>query len=95
MKYYIETISADLAETLKDRGMPIKRIIHPERAVTYGRVFDWLMENDLLVNIGGGNDVWRGTINMPIGYFNTGIKNTWHEAATAAIEKALELIKKD
>lgn len=72
---------------------------------TYAQVFDWLMERGWLVDIGREYDFateqvterfeWAIEI---VGYFSSqpdnggGWCDTWHEAANAAIEKALTLI---
>lgn len=64
---------------------------------TFASCFDWLMENGyqilLFVNNDGRNfgvdaEVWS----MKIGFTKLERKDTWHEAAEAAIEKALTLI---
>lgn len=97
MKYYTSTIPITLAEKLKDKGMIGEEYISDRYTgiPKYCEVFDWLMNNRLSVNILGYNNEWQGAIHVPRGCFYASIENTWHEAANAAIEKALELIKED
>ena len=69
----------------------------------YSEVFDWLMPEKIIINIEAYNvDVDRACIKFCwlIIHFKDGTNpyhkghyTTWHEAANAAIEKALELIK--
>ena len=105
MKHYTATIPLPLAEKLKEKGMPkdcgCNLCCYPpynvEEEYTYGFVFDWLMEKDIRVypvkikdsslkSLHG--DKWHGMINSDGLMFCP----TWHEAANAAIEKALTLI---
>ncbi len=100
MNYYTETIPPTLAEKLKEKGMPISkqhlrfakpgesRLIRP----TYAEVFDWLILRGIntLVRQGKTDFIVAVYSATKDNYFR---KDTWHEAANAAIEKALELIK--
>lgn len=92
MKYYTETIPLPLAEKLKEKGMPIKKAVHPERVITYGRVFDWLMEKGTYIIIGklsGENYYFK----YECARGDTGSLYkfpTWHEAANTAIEKIFD-----
>lgn len=106
MKHYTDTIPLELAEKLKAAGMPIilgKRYsdICPSSeddempyqvlcSTTYSEVFDWLMEKNIRVYVVKAlhGDKWHGLVNSNDLMFCP----TWHEAANAAIEKALELI---
>lgn len=105
MKYYTETIPTTLAEKLKEKGMPMEeggKSMIDWKVPTYAEVFDWLMAEKNLTVI-----LYRMTQNFRIalrktddgallismwdGEYND--KNAdWHEAANAAIEKALTLI---
>lgn len=135
MKHYTDTIPLDLAEKLKEKGMPMKvwnglRQGLPYISVmekssfdwldkelgntpsdvevrysipTFGACFDWLMEKGYRIAI------HTKPANKPIIWFAyIGTMNpdycivadtrdcfSWHEAATKAIEKALEIIKED
>lgn len=102
MKYYTETIPDSLAEKLKEKGMPMGyRLLttteYERKEVElicpiYAECLDWLLKNRLSVNILGYNNEWQGAIRRSSGCFYASIENTWHEAANAAIEKALTLI---
>lgn len=79
-------------------GMPKAEKDCHKPMTKYCEVFDWLMDLGyqilLFVNNDGRNfgvdaEVWS----MKIGFTKLERKDTWHEAANAAIEKALELIK--
>lgn len=107
MKYYCETISADLAEKLKEKGMPVEIVddsveewpnckeCHCE--TLYAEVFDWMLgKHEAYVDVFPlrTDDEWRycGCV-QGWGIDTTlGWRGTWHEAANAAIEKALTLI---
>lgn len=107
MKYFTETISADLAEKLKEKGMPYIEIDcetydsgteyqRDERWCnnTYAEVFDWLMEREIYITIELSQiiaDLHIASIHKKCRY-DSAEQGTWHEAATKAIEKALELI---
>lgn len=105
MKHYTQTIPFSLAEKLKEKGMPI--LIEQEwypngmpkaekdchKPMTkYCEVFDWLMERGKEIEIFyvPARGVYMYGIAPSPDYQIGG--NTWHEAANAAIEKALELI---
>lgn len=99
--YYTATIPPTLAEKLKEKGCEHPYAI-PEQW-EYGFVFDWLMEKGLFVVVEPYWDfanetitkdfeasvIKQGTIHTPTPIVEG---NSWHEAANAAIEKALTLI---
>lgn len=95
MRYYTATIPPTLAEKLKEKGCEHPYAI-PEQW-EYGFVFDWLMEKGIMITIravyflNGELSGWQPHYN------HWGLKkcDSWHEAANAAIEKALTLIKYD
>lgn len=103
MKYYTKTIPATLAEKLKEKGCEHPYAI-PE-AWEYGFIFDWLMEKGFSCEITRFVDFayeqvcpeWDWTIEKvgPLSDAPGGYAGSWHGAANAAIEKALELIKED
>lgn len=108
MDYYTSIIPLPLAEKLDEKGVPIWWARVDEGLIPsakYAEVFDWLMENQITISIRSLihkkspsyyirewcyyiND--RDTIEIT----NEGFEFfcTWHEAAEAAIEKALTLI---
>lgn len=108
MNYFTATISVPLAEKLKEKGMPLEykfairclfmsldkmKPICP----TYGKVFDWLLSDKKLavcmdINPDKNGDVWGTYISFDDRYIQLQVEPTWHEAAEAAIEKALTLI---
>lgn len=115
MKYYTETISADLAEKLKEKGMLIEMqpLYAPEapnaRGIVkagvglwcppYAEVLDWLADREIFVNVEPigklEDDTYRYEAVVTYYYANNTEylgNGTWHEAATKAIERALELI---
>ena len=104
MKYYIETIPASLAEKLKGKGMPIifsRQTLSEDNKFpyeyipTYAEVFDWLMERDMFVIIEPSHlksSWYHATISRRKLFMACCEESTWHEAANAAIEKALTLI---
>lgn len=107
MKYYCEIISVSLAEKLKEKGMPIhiwRDMFSDNKGTdaTFASVFDWLMDRGLSCEITrhidfGHEEVcpeWDWDIERvgPIIDSPGGYAGTWHEAAEAAIEKALTLI---
>ena len=95
MKHYTETIPVTLAEKLKEKGCKHPYAI-PE-AWEYGFIFDWLMEKGIVICFDIGMDKWNVYI---VWMTENHIPNcaylrdcsTQHEAANAAIEKALTLI---
>lgn len=105
MKYYTEIIPSTLAEKLKEKGMPMMPClnitpmnsfsddggIHFHYLPTYAEVFDWLTEMGIYVGISLTWDKWCWNIynDQPSYQYNF---DSWHEAANAAIEKALTLI---
>lgn len=94
MKHFTQFIPLDLAEKLKAAGMPIANVVDSitgEKSCryTYAHIFDWLMDR--------GVDMELSTRAFFLVWDKDGgplaIKGkTWHEAAEAAIEKALTLI---
>lgn len=108
MKYYTETIPPTLAEKLKEKGMPIETEGNNIWCPSCAEVFDWLMGKGLSTEVYGRasgydfvickecDDATRGTRKSKPNYDGPndgGCWGTWHEAASAAIERALELIK--
>ena len=104
MNYFTATIPLPLAEKLKKKGMHQLRDSRMEGwlnsgdNITYAEVFDWLMKKGVLMEQTHlfGEFCMRpimfnsdGEI-MPIAHYYK--CNSWHEAAEAAIEKALTLI---
>lgn len=92
--YYTSTISPTLAERLKEKGMPIETEGDNIWCPPYAEVFDWLMERDIIVTIRAVYYRNRELRGWQPHYNHWGLKKcpTWHEAANAAIEKALTLI---
>lgn len=103
MNYYTSTIPPTLAEKLKEKGCEHPYAI-PEQW-EYGFVFDWLMKKGWLVGIGREYDFANELVTERFDWgidkvapFSShpddgcGFCDTWHEAANAAIEKALTLI---
>ena len=98
MKYFTATIPLDLAEKLKEKGMPmpVNYADLPDGTLpTFSFVFDWLMEEKIYISItqqwvyaNGEATAWIPVVNC----HSNGFYHTWHEAANAAIEKALTLI---
>lgn len=106
MEYYTSIIPYSLAEKLKAAGMPEIKIewnpIHEKYHCfnTYAEVFDWLMGKGIGIGI---KHHWSGMVYQGYDWnvcqfcrtitphFDTAY-GTWHEAANAAIEKALTLI---
>lgn len=108
MKHYTDTIPLSLAEKLKEKGMsmPANYTDLPMFSLpTYGYVFDWLMtEKETYIRIIPFREVKEinGTVWAWSWFMNRLTQPSinsdnfwmnWHEAANAAIEKALELIK--
>lgn len=107
MKHYTDIIPLDLAEKLKEKGMPYIEIDcetydsgteYQRDEVwcnnTYAEVFDWLLEKGVVITI-RADYYLNGEIAGWIPHYNHwGMKrcNAWHGAAEAAIEKALTLI---
>lgn len=100
MKYYTKTIPIALAEKLKEKGMPMEeggKSMIDWKVPSYAEVLDWFLDKHetfvyvtcLRMDEGwqycGG--IWGFGIDMTLGW-----KSSWHEAANAAIEKALTLI---
>lgn len=98
MKHYTSTIPLDLAKKLKEKGCEHPYAI-PE-AWEYGFIFDWLMEKGYLIVILRDEGRWTYWIGLTTDYdtYDDTCEiegedfDTWHEATTKAIEKALELI---
>lgn len=108
MNYYTSTVPDTLAEKLKEKGMNIfveqewydngmpKAVKDCHKPMTkFCEVFDWLAEKDIYLSImqqwvyaDGEATAWIPVVNC----HSNGFYDTWHEAATKAIEKALTLI---
>lgn len=107
MKHYTDTIPLSLAEKLKEKGMPMEedgKSIIDWKVPTYAATIDWLMSErglhiivepywDFAEEVIDTTYEWSvvksGTIHADTPYSHC---DTWHEAADAAIEKALTLI---
>ena len=93
-RYYTETIPADLARALKEKGMPIEVEGENVWCPSYAEVFDWYAEQGFYISIHSAQ--------TPIGIgfypsmnhvnFRSVNTDTWHKAADAAINRVLELI---
>lgn len=96
MKYYCSTISVTLAEKLKEKGMPIhiwRDMFSDNKGTdaTFASVFDWLAEKGIYVGITRTFARWGWLLFQDHAILQEHF-DTWHEAAEAAIEKALTLI---
>ena len=95
MNYFTATIPPTLAEKLKEKGMKLKCFYG---LPMYADVFDWLMEKGIFIkpDITDKDDGTLGYVAEVIFIWKSslflGVFSTWHEAAEASIEKALELI---
>ena len=78
-------------------GEAVSKIVPP----SYAFVFDWLMSEkrlDIIIKPYWNTDSWESyvtkfpEIDMPKAGREIYVRSTWHEAANAAIEKALTLI---
>lgn len=104
MKYYTDIVPLDIAEKLKEKGMHqltdarMEGWLNSGDNITYGEVFDWLMEKSVLItpDITDKDDGTLGYVAEVILIRKSssflGVYSTWHGAAEAAIEKALTLI---
>ena len=108
MKHYTGTISATFAEKLKEKGMPMMECynITPSNSFsdddgvrfyylpTFGACFDWLMSNRRITIVVEPSfyEQYLSKIYNKDRFVKGFDGNTWHEAANAAIEKALTLI---
>lgn len=105
MNYYTEFIPVTLAAELARKGMKIDIVddtveewktcpdYHCE--TTYAEVLDWLMsEKGLVLHIWAGGDehTKSNMVNLRRGVKNAVGEGNFHEAANAAITKALEVI---
>ena len=93
-RYYTETIPADLARALKKKGMPIDVAGEKVWCPSYGECFDWFANKGFYISIHCaqtpiGVGFYPSMNHVNFLSVNTG---TWHKAADAAINKALELI---
>lgn len=107
MKHFTDIIPLSLAEKLKEKGMPMITsvsisIIEDKPVVdengeqwyrpSYAEVFDWLMEKGIILYLDATYKHFFWRIDTVEGILQTEEFITWHEAANAAIEKALTLI---
>lgn len=107
MKHYTDTIPITLAEELKEKGMPMLTsvsidIVGGKNVVgeaedqwycpTYAEVIDWLMEKDIHMYPNFTDGLWSWIIESVYDLKATG-RYTWHTAAIAAIDKALEMME--
>lgn len=106
MKHYTDTIPVELGYLLEDKGMNVKCLQEVAGAgtdeippygqkvlTTYAEVFDWLMEKSVKIYLDSDSGLWAWFIESDYDLKRTEDYPSWHEAANAAIEKALELIK--
>lgn len=99
MKYYTDTISIDLAKKLKEKGAPEVEWVYYnyggiKMTPNYAEVFDWLMSEKrqyvwIEPHFRVSDERFSFRINSSS---DERIFDTWYEAATKAIERALELI---
>lgn len=104
MKYYNAIVPVELIEKLYNAGysniatfnLENNKVTHIEE--TYATIFDGLMEKDISIELQpeqilGG---WLATIERISEqkiYTGSAPFSTWHEAANAAIEGAIEILK--
>lgn len=105
MNYYNSKISSTLAEKLKEKGMPMEeggKSMIDWKIPTYADTIDWLLSRYrlmiLIVRHEHKWDWWIGLATDKDTYecsveIDEELSATWHSAADAAIEKALELIE--
>lgn len=104
-RYYTETIPADLALALKQKGMPEMKIewnpIHEKYHCfnTYADVFDWFMGKGVCICMTCTRRAFRMALgygyvvqNIDKFYASESNSRTWEKSAIGAIGKALELI---
>ena len=109
MNYYTDIIPLPLAEKLKEKGMPIIIAYDTEWSnATFGACFDWFANQGIFIDLYPIYNAtthkystdWEGDVVSDlispddVMCYETS-KPSWHEAAEAAVEKALELIKED
>ena len=102
MKHYCETIPVTLAEKLKEKGMPMEeggKSMIDWKAPTYADTIDWFMsEKNKFIDVHPSWETGKVTYKSAAlpddinAEYYTFSADTWHEAANAAIEKALTLI---
>lgn len=104
MGYYNNIIGQGLANKLAAAGMELKPISPTfdyeidYEAPVYAVVCDWFIKNDLSIEIASwGQTYWAARVSVIGGsYLNEPVGlnfETWHDAANAAIEKAIEILK--
>ena len=98
-RYYTDSVPYDLAEALKEKGMPIETEGENIWCPSYAECFDWLMSKGVCICM----TCTRRAFRMALGYgyvvqtldkFFASESNsrTWEKSAILAIGKALELI---
>ena len=104
MKYYNAIVPGELVEKLYNAGysnfatfnIENNKVAHIEE--TYATIFDGLMEKDISIEIepeqilGGWLCAIERISEREI-FTGSAPFSTWHEAANAAIEKAIEILK--
>ena len=108
MNYYTQKLPIELAKKLREAGMKMG-LYHDIFAdntgttTTFAEVLDWLMsEKSYLIIILRSEGRWCYWVGLTTDYDSYDDTyeiegedfDTWHEAATKAIEKALEIISK-
>lgn len=104
MGYYNNIIGQGLANKLAAAGMELKPLPPTfdyelnHEAPTYAVVFDWFLKNGLSIEIGVRiRNCWAARV-YGVGYSHIDehvgiVFDTWHDAANAAVEKAIEILK--
>lgn len=104
MNYYTQELPIELALKLQGAGMPCMIYDTYRTDATFAEALDFFLKKGMLVNISRHwdfadekiTDTWDWDIEKvgSIHGVHEGYAYTWHEAATKAIEKALEIISK-
>lgn len=95
MKHYTDTIPVALAKKLKDAGLSIETEGNNIWCPSYAEAFDWLMSDNRQITVviePSFYEPYLGKVYNKDGFVKGFDGKTWHEAANAAIEKALTLI---
>lgn len=99
---YTESIPVDLAKKLYKAGMPIETSADDEWwCPPYAEVFDWLMEKGISIELAIWYNPFRDVYDFNVDSRVNGLHApherypSWTEAATAAIEKALEILNEE